>query len=816
MDENQTKSSNVSTKVDRSLYPKGAWFPPEDDGGRTRGVYHAGLPKNYNKVNATSRQNSSTVVSKPNHKASNASKKVNTGSNKTESHLFNTASNKVNTTSNKANNASNKVSSSTISHRANNAKNKVSSLKSKEASSSRSNANLVKKVGETKNNTSSLKNATSKLKTQNGILVLNQITDENNFNLTTNTKEKTKNTVKPGQEWHIWKKRQEKKKQMLLNKSLSNKPQNQVQNAGKNMPKANVSNGNLKSFKIEDYKEKKEIPDLGKSNLRITFIGGIGEIGKNMTLFEYGNDMIMVDAGQSFPDETLPGVDSVVQDLTYLEANKSKLRGIFITHGHEDHIGGILEVLKIATPPIYGSGVSLGLIDGKLRDARFKMENLVLKAVKAGSSVNAGDFTVEFVSVTHSIPGAFGLAITTPIGTVFHTGDFKIDGTPMGGDFCDLKRIAEIGRKGILLLMSDSTNVERQGFSLSEAVVYKTFKNIFESHKQERLIIATFASNIRRLQTVIDLAKAYNRKVAFTGRSMLTVSEMAMKLGEIKFDKEVIIDIDKVDRYQDKELVIISTGSQGEVMSALSRISLDDFPKVRLGENDLVVLSSSPIPGNERDVNNLINQLYRKNCKIITNDNMQVHASGHAYKEELKIMLSLAHPTFFVPVHGEYRHLKNQQMVAKEYGLNDRNIIIPELGMQLELGPNFIKVAGRVPAGDILVDGTARGEKESDVIRDRLSLSKAGVCVASIFLNKKSKRIIMPPSFKARGFVYRNEARLVLGVAQKNLFNEFKKVDFKTFGSQKEIEHYVKKTITNYFTKRTKRRPFVIPVIVEV
>lgn len=775
MDENQTKIVGTEAKVDRSLYPKNAWFPPEDDSGRTRGVYHAGMPKEKKRLNTTIHQ-----------KTKSANKKTN--SNRTNEKINNTSSNVKNLNNKGVNFGSNK----------------------KSASQSKKGTSEVKRS----KNTSSF-SVGSQLKTQNGILLYQNSHKAKIDNHVASKDELKKSTVKPGQEWHIWKNRQEKKKKMELKKVSSNKANNEVQNNAKSVPMSK-SSGSLKSVKLLENKERKEIPDLGKSNLRITFIGGIGEIGKNMTLFEYGDDMIMVDAGQSFPDETLPGVDSVVQDLTYLEANKSKLRGIFITHGHEDHIGGILEVLKIVTPPIYGSGVSLGLIDGKLRDARFKMDNLVLKSVKAGATVNAGDFTVEFVSVTHSIPGAFGLAISTPIGTVFHTGDFKIDGTPIGSDFCDLKRIAEIGRKGILLLMSDSTNVERQGFSLSESVVYKNFKNIFETHKQERIIIATFASNIRRLQTIIDLAKAYNRKVAFTGRSMLTVSEMAMKLGEIKYDKEVIIDIDKVDKYQDKELVIISTGSQGEVMSALSRISLDDFPKVKLGENDLVVLSSSPIPGNERDVNNLINQLYRKNCKLITNDNMQVHASGHAYKEELKIMLSLAHPSFFVPVHGEYRQLKNQQMVAKEYGLSDRNIIIPELGMQLELGPNFIKVAGRVPAGDILIDGTARGEKESDVIRDRLSLSKAGVCVATIFLNKKSRRIVMPPSFKARGFVYRDEARLVLGVAQKNLFDEFKKVDFKTFGTQKEIEHYVKKTITNYFTKRTKRRPFVIPVIVEI
>ncbi len=596
-------------------------------------------------------------------------------------------------------------------------------------------------------------------------------------------------TIKPGQEWHIWKKRQNKKKQ----DNVSTTPQ---------LAKEKVDEGAVDTR-----------VDLGKSNIRISFIGGIGEIGKNMTLIEFGNDMIMIDAGQSFPDETLPGVDSVLQDLTYVVQNKHKLRALFITHGHEDHIGGILQVLRVASPTIYGSGISLGLIDGKLREARVDMDSVTLKKVSAGATVKVGEFTVEFVSVTHSIPGAFGLSITTPIGTIFHTGDFKIDGTPVRGDFCDLKRIAEIGRKGILLLMCDSTNVERQGFSVSESIVGSSFKDIFEANRNKRIIIATFASNIRRMQQIIDIASKYKRKVAFTGRSMLTVSEMAMKQGEIKFDKEQIIDIDEVDRYENKEIVIISTGSQGEVMSALSRISLDDFEKVKLDENDVVVLSSSPIPGNERNVNNLINQLYRKNCKIITNDDMKVHASGHAYKEEIKIMLSLAHPKFFIPVHGEYRHLKNQQLVAMEYGMKERNIIIPELGMQVELAPDFIKVAGMVPAGDMVKDGTAIASAKSDVIRDRINLSRNGVCVINLRISKKTSHIASKPYFRAKGFVYEDEAGLVLGSAQKNLYETFKDVDFSTFKNRAELENYVRKTTQAFFNKRTKRRPMIIPVI---
>lgn len=565
----------------------------------------------------------------------------------------------------------------------------------------------------------------------------------------------------------------------------------------------------------KDLTAKKQIPDLGKSNLRVTFIGGIGEIGKNMTLLEYGDDMIMIDAGQSFADETVPGIDSVVQDLTYLEANKSKLRAIFITHGHEDHIGGLWYALKTVKAPIYGSAVSLGLIEGKLAEAK-ELDGTVLKCVKPGATVSAGKFKVEFVSMTHSIPGAFGLAITTPVGTVFHTGDFKIDATPIGNDYCDLKRIAELGKKGVLLLMSDSTNVERQGFSLSESVVGKTFKQLISSYKNQRIIIATFASNIHRLQQIADYAKEYHRKITFTGRSMINVTEMAMKIGELHCDRDLIVDIDKIDKYADNEIIIVSTGSQGEVMSALNRMALDDYPKVKLGDNDVVILSSSPIPGNEKQINNLINQLYRKNCKIIYNEIAEVHASGHAYKEELKIIMSLVRPKFFIPVHGEYRHLKNQQLLAKEMGIPERNVIIPELGMQVEVGKDFIKVAGQVPAGDVLIDGTGRGDKDSDVIRDRLYLAKEGMCVVVVKIDENSKRLVARPRIFSRGFIYKDELSEILTGSQDYIMGQLDLVDLKSFESTREMEAYIKKIALAYFSKHTKRRPMIVPIVVEI
>jgi ribonuclease J len=551
---------------------------------------------------------------------------------------------------------------------------------------------------------------------------------------------------------------------------------------------------------------------MNNEKLKITFLGGIGEIGKNMTAFEYGKDMIVVDAGQSFPDEDMPGVDQVVQDLTYLEKHKSKMRGLFITHGHEDHIGAIPYFLDRVKTPIYGSRVSLGLIENKLKES--KKTGVIMKPVKPGTVVVAGNFKVEFVSVTHSIPGAFALVITTPAGVVVHTGDFKIDFTPVGNDVCDLKRLAEVGKKGVTLLMSDSTNVEREGFSMSESVVGKTFDELFGKLKTQRIIIATFASNIHRLQQIIDCAKKYGRKIAFTGRSMVNVSDMAIKLGELKCDKDIIVDIDKVDTFEDKELIIISTGSQGEAMSALTRIASDNFPKVKLGDNDVVILSSSAIPGNEKAINNLINVLYRKGCKVIYNELADVHASGHAYKEELKILHSLIKPKFFIPVHGEYRHLKNHQMLAKELGMKERNIIIPELGMQVELTPDTIKVSGMVQAGSVLIDGTGLGEKDSNVIRDRLLLSQDGVCVVVATLSSKSGRLVREPDIISRGFVYQDEASDIIKEAKDFIYDKLSDLDLKAM-DKAEIRASIRKVSTSFFFKHTKRKPVILSVIVE-
>ena len=549
-------------------------------------------------------------------------------------------------------------------------------------------------------------------------------------------------------------------------------------------------------------------------NLKVTFLGGIGEIGKNMTALEYGQDMIVIDSGLSFPDESMPGVDLVVQDLTYLQENKSRIRGIFITHGHEDHIGSIPYLLDHIKAPIYGSRVSLGLIENKIKEA--KKSNVILKPCQGGTIIVAGNFKVEFVNVTHSIPGSMAFVITTPAGVVVHTGDFKIDFTPIGNDCCDLKRLADVGKKGVTLLLCESTNVEREGFSMSESIVGKTFNELYNKIKDKRIIIATFASNIHRLQQIINLAQKNNRKIAFTGRRMVNVSDMAIKLGELSCDKNLIIDIDKIDKYDAKELIIISTGSQGESMSALTRMCDDAFPKIKLSESDAVILSSSPIPGNEKAINTIINKLYMKDCQVIYNELADVHASGHAYKEELKIMHSLIKPKYFIPIHGEYRHLKNHQMLAKELGMKERDVIIPSLGMQVEINTNNVfKVVGQVSAGSVLIDGTGVGDTDSSVIRDRLSLSQDGVCAVVVKLGKASKTLLEEPEIVSRGFIYQEEAGDIISEAKSFIFKTLSSYDLKEMDNQ-ELKNTIKKIATNYFFKNTKRRPMILSIIVEV
>ena len=542
------------------------------------------------------------------------------------------------------------------------------------------------------------------------------------------------------------------------------------------------------------------------------FLGGVDEIGKNMTALEYGDDIIIIDSGLGFPDDNMPGVDLVVPDITYLTMNKHKVRGIFITHGHEDHIGSLPYVLDELKVPIYGSRLALGLVESKMKE--FRDIEYTANSIKNGTVITAGCFKVEFISVTHSIPGAMALSITTPVGIVMHTGDFKVDLTPIGEDRINLNRIAEIGKKGVLLLMCESTNAERKGFSMSERTVGKTFDDLFGDLKDKRIFIATFSSNVHRLQQVLDISKRFNRKIAFTGRSMVNVIDTALKIGELKGDKENFIDFDKIDKYEDKELIILTTGSQGESMSAMTRMASDTFPKIRLDENDAIIFSASPIPGNEKSINTVINNLYRKGCTVIYNELADVHVSGHAYQEELKLIHSLVKPKFFIPVHGEYRHMVVHKNLAKDMGLEDRNIIIPELGMQVELNKNYFKVAGTVPAGERLVDGTGLGDLESVVLRDRKLLSEEGMCIVIVNKYSRGDAVFGEPTLISRGFIYQDEASEVITEAKEVIANGLANLDSKGMDNN-ELKLAIKKIAANFFFKKTKRKPMIISIINE-
>lgn len=549
-----------------------------------------------------------------------------------------------------------------------------------------------------------------------------------------------------------------------------------------------------------------------KENLKIMFLGGVDEIGKNMTAIEYGEDIIVIDSGLGFPDESMPGIDIVVPDITYLTMNKDRVRGIFLTHGHEDHIGSLPYVLDDIKAPIYGSRLTLGLVESKMKE--FKDVSYTATSIKNGSIISAGCFKVEFISVTHSIPGAMALAITTPVGVVMHTGDFKVDLTPIGEDRINLSRIAEIGKKGVLLLMCESTNAERKGFSMSERTVGKTFDDLFNELKDKRIFIATFSSNVHRLQQVLDISKQYNRKIAFTGRSMVNVIDTALKIGELKGDKENFIDFDKIDKYEDKELIILTTGSQGEAMSAMTRMAAGTFPKINLDENDAIIFSASPIPGNEKSINTVINNLYRKGCTVIYNELADVHVSGHAYQEELKLMHSLVKPKFFIPVHGEYRHMVTHKHIAMAMGIEERNIIIPEQGLQVEINKNYFRATGTVPAGERLIDGTGFGDLESVVIRDRKLLSEEGMCIVIVNKYSRGEEVFGIPTLISRGFIYQDEASEIITEAKEVIANGLANIDAKAMDSN-ELKQSIKKIAANFFFKKTKRKPMIITIINE-
>ena len=557
------------------------------------------------------------------------------------------------------------------------------------------------------------------------------------------------------------------------------------------------------------FKSKK--PQRGAKPVKIVFLGGVGEIGKNMTAVECGDDIIIIDAGAIFPTEETPGFDLIVPDITYLLDNAKKIKGLILTHGHEDHIGGVPYLLKELKVPVIGTKLTLALVDNKLREHR--LNDVKEITVTPGQTIQLGCFKVRAVNVNHSIAGSLAFAINTPQGVIFHSGDYKIDLTPVAGQPIDLETISQIGTQGVLLYMGESTNIERAGFTMSETTVGTTLDRLFNDNLKRRLIIATFASNVHRLQQIIDLAVRYKRKVALSGRSMLNVVEAAEKIGEIKIPENVVVDVSKIKNMRDSEIVVVSTGSQGEPMSALTRMANGDNPAVTVGSNDTVIISASPIPGNEKLVYRVINNLYRKGADVVYESLEHVHVSGHACREEHKIMHALLKPKFFIPVHGEYRHLKKHGQLAEELGMPDGRIYIPDIGDCVEITSKGMKKCASVPSGSRLIDGEGiEDEKASVVIEDRRQLSEEGLFIVSVAVS--NGEVVGEPAINSRGFVfdfhrdYNREMREVI-------YRAIEGVDVGRSGTD-ELKRAIKRSLRNYLLKKTKQSPMVVPVVVEL
>lgn len=567
-----------------------------------------------------------------------------------------------------------------------------------------------------------------------------------------------------------------------------------------------VSNRQPKAQNLQ--KEQNFAVKTAKKPVKITFLGGVGEIGKNATAIEYDDEIIVVDGGLAFPTGEFPGIDLVVPDISYLIANKSKVKGIVLTHGHEDHIGGLPYILNELKVPVYGTPMTLALLDNKMQEHRIEYKAVT---VKPKNLLKLGNFQIEFIKVSHSIAGSLALCISTPVGNIIHTGDLKIDFEPIDGSMTDLTRFGELGKKGVNLLLCESTNVCRKGYSMSESNVGRTLEGLFEKFAGKRLFVSTFASNVHRLQQLLWIAEKFKRKVAFAGRSMINITEAAAKIGELSYNRENIIDIDKIDKYADGELLILCTGSQGEPLSALTRMAHGEFPKVKIGEGDVVIFSASPIPGNEKAVYNVINALYKKGADVIYDELADVHASGHACQEELKTIHALTNPKFFIPIHGEYRHLKRHKELAISMGMNARDIIMPELGMQVEMGENYIKQAGFVTAGIRLVDGYGLGDLESNVLKERKQLSEEGICVAVINMSSSGEGGF-EPFIITRGVVYEKEAEAFTEDARSVIASALREQDLRSFDPN-EIKANIKKVLSNFIYKRTKRRPMILTIL---
>lgn len=554
---------------------------------------------------------------------------------------------------------------------------------------------------------------------------------------------------------------------------------------------------------------------MGKiqNKVQIIPLGGLGEIGKNMTVFRYGDDIILIDAGLMFPEDDMLGIDLVIPDITYLLENRDKVKAIFLTHGHEDHIGALPYVLKQIDVPVYGTALTLGILQGRLRENGVSDENLI--TIKPGDKIGVGAFNLEFIRVNHSIPDAVAIVIKTPIGTIIHTGDFKFDQTPVDGQVTQFNKFAEFGDAGVLALLADSTNAERPGFTQSEKMVGQTFDDEFR-YARNRIIVATFSSNVHRIQQVVDSAVKYKRKVAVIGRSMINVVNIAMELGYLRIPEGVLIDIDETNNYTAEQIVIITTGSQGEPMSALTRMAMNDHKKVDIMPGDTVIISATPIPGNEKLVARTIDHLYKLGADVIYEKSNGVHVSGHASQEEIKLMHNLVRPKYFIPVHGEYRHLIKHANIAKDLGMPRENIVIAENGSVIELTKNGIGINGKIPSGKVLVDGLGVGDVGNIVLRDRRQLSQDGIMIVVVTLDHESCTVVSGPDIVSRGFVYVREAEDLMDEAREKVQSALDRCEAGGVSEWSSIKSAIRDSLGRFLYERTRRRPMILPIIMEI
>lgn len=574
--------------------------------------------------------------------------------------------------------------------------------------------------------------------------------------------------------------------------------------------------GDSRASKQSKQKKKTDVIFDENAKLRIIPLGGLNEIGKNMTAIECGDDIVVIDCGLAFPDDEMPGIDLVIPDITYLAENVSKVRGILLTHGHEDHIGAIPYVLREINPPIYGTKLTLGIVRNKLKE--FGLEKVPsLVTVKAGDVVKLGRLSVEFIHVNHSIADACALAVKTPLGTLVHSGDFKLDLTPIDGEIMDITRLGELGKEGVLMLMCESTNAERPGSTPSERKVGASMEYIFSTHKNKRIVIATFSSNVHRVQQIIDAASRHGRKVAVTGRSMLNIVGAAVELGYMHVPHGVLIDISEIKKYNPEQLTIVTTGSQGEPMSALYRMAFADHREVTLGMNDVVVISSTAIPGNEKLVGRIINELCKLGVEVIHDAAVAVHVSGHACQEEIKLMLALTKPKYYMPVHGEYKHMSANRDLALSMGIESKNIFISDIGNVLEIDKNGAKMNGTVPSGRVLVDGYGVGDVGNIVLRDRLLLSQDGLIVVVATISSDGEYLLTPPEIVSRGFVYVRESEDLMEEMRQVVLDTIDScINSKNRSDRYQIKNKVKDDLAKFIYAKTKRKPMIIPMIMNV